>query len=149
MAEPRPGAAGNLQRRWPRRLPRGRRGPAAAAFHVTCAALLVLVVLASGLEIHPASESHDPLASFAHSEGEAYFPGASHPIQPHHAEAARMAQRPVCAICLNRLQNVGARPAPATRVTSSLAGGSLPIASALSPLQRSLRPDGARAPPAA
>jgi hypothetical protein len=126
-----------------------RRRRPAAIFQVACAALLIVVVLAAGLEIHPAAESHDPLASFAHPEGEAYFPGASHPVQPHHAETARVAQRPVCAICLSRLQNVGARPAPTARIATSLAGGSLPIASALSPLQRSLRPDGARAPPAA
>jgi hypothetical protein len=137
MAEPRPRASGILQR------------PTATGFQVACAALLALAVLAGGLEIHPAAESHDPLAGFAHAAGETYFPGASHPVQPHHAETARMAQRPVCAICLSRLQNVGARPAPAARVSGSLAAGSLPINSALSPLQRSLRPDGARAPPAA
>jgi hypothetical protein len=139
MAASRPGASGNLLRR----------GRPAAVVQVTCAALLAVLVLAGGLEIHPAAESHDPVAGMSHPEGETYFPAASHPVLPHHAEGARMAQRPVCPICLSRLQNVGAPLALAALLSSCLAGGALPIASALSPLQRSLRPDGARAPPAA
>lgn len=140
MALATPGEAGILLRRRPRRYP-------AAALRVLCATLLAVVVAAGALEIHPTAESHEPLAGLAHSEGDSYFPAASHPTLPHHAESAREAQRPPCAICLNRLQNVGDRPAPAAHATAHAAGGALPIAAALAPLQRSLRPDGARAPP--
>lgn len=106
-----------------------------------------MVVAAGALEIHPAAESHEPLAGLAHSEGDSYFPAASHPTLPHHAESAREAQRPPCAVCLNRLQSIGDRPMPAAHAAAYVAGGALPIAVALSPLRRSLRPDGARAPP--
>jgi hypothetical protein len=116
-------------------------------------AALALMVLLGGLDFHPAAESQEPLAALSAQHqaaaSEEYYPAASHPVQPPHAENATAAQRPFCAICFNRSQGSGARPTHAARLSTLLSGPSLPAAVAVSPLQRSLRPDGARAPPAA
>ena len=112
------------------------------------AALLAALVLLGGLEIHPGGEAHDPIAGLAGHQ-DVYFPGASHPVARPHAEEARAVPRPPCAACLNRLQGSGAHLALAASLSSPLAGQPLPSAAAVTPLQKSLRPDGARAPPAA
>lgn len=112
------------------------------------AALLAGLVLLGGLEIHPGGEAHDPIAGLAGHQ-DLYFPGASHPVARPHAEEARAAPRPPCAACLNRLQGSGAHLAPAASLSTPLAARPLPPAAAVTPLQKSLRPDGARAPPAA
>ena len=125
------------------RLARRRRSVA----RVSWAALLAALVLLGGLEIHPASEAHDAVAALGGHQQEVYFPGASHPVQPAHAETATPVQRPLCAACLNRVQSMGARLDRSASLVTPLLGGALPVAVATSPLLRSLRPDGARAPP--
>jgi hypothetical protein len=72
-----------------------------------CAAVTAALVLWAGMEIHPAAESHDAAACLS-GHAEIYFPAASHPFQVAHAEAARPAERPQCAVCLNRIQSTGA-----------------------------------------
>jgi hypothetical protein len=122
---------------------------ARSAAHAGWAALLAALVLLGGLEIHPGAEAHDPLAGLAGGHQDLYFPGASHPVARPHAEEARAVPRPPCAACLNRLQGSGAHLAPAASLSTPLAGHPLPPAAAVAPLQKSLRPDGARAPPLA
>jgi hypothetical protein len=140
----------SLQVRLPRRGgPAGTPCPPCTAARIACAAMLATVVLLGGLELHPADESHDPLGSLAGRQGDTFFQGASHPVQPPHAETAREARRPVCALCLNRLQSLGARLDRAARLSTLTASRRLPFAVATAPLLRSLHPDGARAPPAA
>jgi hypothetical protein len=112
------------------------------------AALLAALVLLAGLEIHPGGEAHDTLAGLAGHQ-DFYFPGASHPVARPHLEEARAVARPPCAACLNRLQGSGVHLARAASLSSPLAGPPLPPAAAVTPLQQSLRPDGARAPPRA
>jgi hypothetical protein len=134
-----PGSAGSSTRERRRRQGRGRlRGTAA---------LLAALLLLGGLEVHAAGETHDLVAGVPSHHQDVYFPGASHPVLPPHAEAATAAQRPLCAVCLNRLQGSGVRPAPAARLSSPLAGQPLPPAAAVSPRRQAPRPDGGRAPP--
>ena len=123
--------------------PRRARSPARVAW----AALLAALVLLGGLEIHPAAEAHDAVAALGGHQPDVYFPDASHPVQPPHAETATPVQRPLCAACLNRVQSMGARLDRSASLVTPLPGGALPVAAATSPLLRSLRPDGARAPP--
>ena len=123
--------------------PRGR-----AVAQIGWAALLAALVLLGGLEIHPSGEAHDMIAGLAGHQ-DFYFPGASHPVARPHAEEARAVPRPPCAACLNRLQGSGAHLARASSLSTPLAGHPLPPAAAVAPLQKSLRPDGARAPPLA
>jgi len=116
------------------------------------AALLAALVLLGSLEIHPGAEAHESIAGVAGLAGghrDIYFPGASHPVARPHAEEAKAVPRPLCAVCLNRLQGSGAHLAAAASLSTLLAGHSLPPAAAVAPLQKSLRPDGARAPPLA
>ena len=127
--------------------PRSRHARSAA--RVAWAALLATLVLLGGLEIHPAAEAHDAVAALGGHQQEVYFQGASHPVQPAHAETATPVQRPLCAACLNRVQSMGVRLDRAARLGTPLPGRTLPAAVATSPLRRSLRPDGARAPPLA
>ncbi|HXO27750.1 MAG TPA: hypothetical protein VOA80_10425 [Thermoanaerobaculia bacterium] len=115
---------------------------------VGSAALLGALVLLGGLEIHPAGEAPDPIAGLAGHQ-DFYCPGANHPGALPHAEEARAVPRPPCAACLNSLQGSGAHLAPAASLSTPLAARSLPPAAAVTPLRKSLRPDGARAPPAA
>jgi hypothetical protein len=127
----------------------GRPAARRATAQVVWAAALALLVLAGGLEIHPAGESHDPVSGLAGQQGETYFQGASHPVQPAHAERAVEAQRPFCAVCLNRLNGLGTRLEAPSELAQPVADQSLPPAVAVSPLARAMRPDGARAPPLA
>jgi hypothetical protein len=113
---------------------------------VAWVALLAVQVLLGALEIHPGGEAHDPIAGLAGHQ-DLYFPGASHPVARPHAEEARAVPRPPCAACLNRLQGSGAHLALAASLSSLPAGQPLPPAALVTPLQKSLRPDGARAPP--
>ncbi len=140
MMEMLPGGAGTLRRR-------GRGGRAWVIAQAAVAALLAATVLGGGLEIHPANEASEPLAALAGHHDETFFQGASHPVQPAHAENATPVQRPICAVCLNRLNGFGAQPGRGAALSIGLADHSLPPAVAASPLLRSLRPDGARAPP--
>jgi len=112
------------------------------------AALLAASLLLASLEIHPGAEAHEPIAGLAGHQ-DLYFPGASHPVARPHAEEAKAVPRPLCAVCLNRLQSSGAHLAATASLSTPLAGHSLPPAAAVAPLQKSLRPDGARAPPLA
>jgi hypothetical protein len=139
MKETPPGTPGASRRRQ-------RPGPAARA---GVAALLAALVLLGALEIHPAAEAHDPIAGLAGAHQDVYFPNASHPVDRPHAEAATAVPLPACAACLNRLQGRGARLAPAAHLARLVAGHPLPPNAAIAPLQQSLRPDGARAPPLA
>jgi hypothetical protein len=139
MAESSPGEAG-LARRGQRARP---------VVRTAWAALLAALVLLGGLEFHPAAESRELLGGFGGPRQEIYFPGASHPARPPHAETSPEAQRPFCAVCLSRLQGSGAPLAQAARLSAPLAVHLLPAAVAVSPLQLSRRPDGARAPPLA
>jgi hypothetical protein len=148
MSEPpirRAGSAAIVRRRWPGRGTRSSTRVARAAWPVLLAAL----VLVGGLDLHSPGASHETLASLSGNHGQVYFEGASHPVQPRHAETAKAAQRPYCALCLNRLQSMGDRPALATRLATPLAGPLPAAAVAVSPLRRSQRPAGARAPPLA
>lgn len=111
------------------------------------AALLAALVLLGGLEIHPAREAPDPIAGLAGHQ-DFYCPDANHPGARPHAEEARAVPRPPCAACLNSVQGRGAHLAPAASLAAPLAAPLLPPAAAVTPLQLSLRPDGARAPPA-
>jgi hypothetical protein len=122
----------------------GRRARSVA--QVGWAGLLAALVLLGALEIHPGEEHHDPVAGLAGHQ-DIYFLGASHPGARPHAEEAKAVPRPFCAACLNRLQGSGAHLALAASLSAPLAGLALPPASAVTPLQKSLRPDGARAPP--
>ncbi len=134
-----PGSAGSSTRERRRRQGRGLlRGTAA---------LLAALMLLGGLEVHAAGDSHDLVAGVPSRHQDLYFPGASHPVQPAHAETAAAVQRPLCAVCLNTLQGGGVRPAPATRLSSPLAAQSLRPATAVSPRRQAPRPDGGRAPP--
>lgn len=114
---------------------------------VGSAALLAALVLLGGLEIHPAGEAPDPIAGLSGHQ-DFYLQGCSHGPLPH-AEEARAVPRPPCATCLNSLQGRGAHLAPAGFLSTPLAARPLPPTAALTPLRTSLRPDGARAPPAA
>jgi hypothetical protein len=111
------------------------------------AALLGALVLLGGLEIHPAGEAPDPIAGLA-GQQDFYCPAANHPGARPHAEEARAVPRPPCAACLNSMQGRGAHLAPAASLSTPLAARPLSPAVAVTPLQLSLRPDGARAPPA-
>jgi hypothetical protein len=111
------------------------------------ALVVAALVLAGGLEIHPAAELHDPVASLSRGHQDAFFPGASHPAERPHAEAARAMERPLCAACLTQLQGRGAPHATATLLGAPLAGPLLPAGATPAPARQSLRPDGARAPP--
>ncbi len=113
------------------------------------AALLAASVLLGGLEIHPAGESHDPVAGLSGAHQETYFPGASHPAGRPHAETASAVQRPFCAVCLSRLQGRGDHRGQDPGLAAPAGGHPLPPLAAVAPLQKSLRPDGARAPPLA
>jgi hypothetical protein len=118
--------------------------PAAAVW----AAALAAVVLLSGIEVRPAAETHDPGAALArHSER--YFLGACHPLLPPHAETAKAAWRPLCAVCLNRMQSVGARFGAGNRLWLWRDGRRLPQLPAWPALHRSASADGTRAPPLA
>jgi hypothetical protein len=128
----------------PRRSQRAR-----SATQMVWAGLLAVVVLLGGLEFHPAAESQEPLGGLAGGHDDTYFQGASHPVQPPHAETATATQRPFCALCLNRLDGRGVRLEQAARLLSPPSAHALPAAVATSPLARSQRPDGARAPPLA
>jgi len=125
------------------REPRARPSARAAWTALAVAAL----VLAGGLEIHPAAELHDPVANLAPSHQDAFFPGASHPAERPHAEAARAMERPLCAACLTQLQGRGAPRATAAAPGAPLTGPLLPAGATPAPARQSLRPDGARAPP--
>jgi hypothetical protein len=113
------------------------------------AALLAVLTLLGGLEIHAAGEAHDPVAGVASRPQETYFPAARHPGLPPHAESATAVQRPLCAVCLNNLQGRGIHAAPVARLASPLAARPLPPVAAVSPHRRAIRPDGGRAPPLA
>ncbi len=118
--------------------------PAAAVW----AAALAAVVLLSGIDVRPAAETHDPGAAFArHSER--YFLGACHPFLPPHAETAKAAWRPLCAVCLNRMHNVGARFGAGDRLWICRDGRRLPQLPAWTARHRSPGADGTRAPPLA
>lgn len=119
------------------------------AAKIGAAALLAAAVLLGGLEIHPAAEAHDPIAGLSGAHQDVYYPDASHPVARPHAEAATAVQRPPCAACLNRLEGRGAHLAPVSHLARPVSGHTLPPAAAVAPLQQSLRPDGARAPPLA
>jgi hypothetical protein len=113
------------------------------------AALLAALVLLGGLEIHPSGEAHDSIAGLSGPHQDVYFPSASHPAERSHAEAATAAKRPFCAVCLNRVQGLGAHLAEQAYLSAPLAEPAPPAIAAAAPLQKSLRPDGARAPPPA
>jgi hypothetical protein len=153
MSEPstvRAESAARFAGRRPGRQARARAaGRVASALQAALAVTLASLALLAGLEIHPAGEAHEPLAGLSGRPGQVYFEGASHPVQPPHAESARMALRPYCALCIERLQSAGARPAAAARLATPLTGRLLTAAPQLAPVQRSLRPAGARAPPPA
>jgi len=138
MAGTSPSSAGSARIRW----------RAGSVARVGSAALLGALVLLGGLEIHPAGEAPDPIAGLAGNQG-FYCPDANHPGARPHAEEARAVPRPPCAACLNSMQGRGAHLAPAASLATPLAARPLPPAAAVTPLQKSLRPDGARAPPAA
>lgn len=106
-------------------------------------------MLLGGLEIHPSGESHDPIAGLTGARQETYFPAANHPAGRPHAETATPVQRPFCAVCLNRAQGRGAHLGQRPGLSAPVAGHPLPPLAAVAPLQQSLRPDGARAPPPA
>jgi hypothetical protein len=112
------------------------------------AATLAVLLLLSSLEIHPAAASHDPGACLA-GHADVYVPGASHPLQPPHAETAQEARRPCCALCLNQLQSVGAGFGQTARPGIATAGHPPPAAPAGAALRRPPHRDGARAPPLA
>jgi hypothetical protein len=139
MAETLPGAAGSSSS--PQR---------ARPVALVCGtALLAALMLLGGLEIHPSGEAHDPIAGLSGPHQDVYFPGASHPAERSHAEAATAVQRPFCAVCLNRVQGSGAHLVEIAYLSAPLAEPALPPIAAAAPLQQSLRPDGARAPPPA
>lgn len=113
-------------------------------------AALAAVVLLSGIEVRQAAagETLSPRSSFGrHSES--YFLGACHPFQSPHAETAKEAWRPLCALCLNRLHGMGADPGKGRRLWICRDGRPLPMAPAGSPLRRSRNADASRAPPLA
>lgn len=108
------------------------------------AGALAAVLLLGAVDWHPAGEPPDSLALRA---GEVYSPAAKHPHQPAHFEAADLALRPVCPVCLHHLQTSGAH----LRVAVGL---SLPAPAAVSmpdtgplPSSGSRRQDAARGPP--
>jgi len=142
------GSGGALRRTLRRALPQGT-NRARPGYLVWGAALLTAVTLLGGLEIHPPGESHDPIAGLSGAQQETYFPAASHPAGRPHAETAAPVLRPFCAVCLTRVQGSGAHLAQHPGLAAPAAGHSLPLLAAVSPLQKSLRPDGARAPPLA
>lgn len=107
--------------------------------------LLGALLLLGAVDLHPAEESHFPLAPSGES---LYFPAAAHPGQPVHLEAAYdPVHRPHCAACLHRLET---RSEPLRLVVAAVpySGGSRLW---LEPSPRAdrggRRPDGARAPP--
>jgi hypothetical protein len=159
MAETRPGGAGSsssCRHDRPDRRPDDRPSRPASTRHPLSghalrgvSALLAGLLLLGGLEIHAAGESHDLVAGVPSHHQDVYFLGASHPVQPPHAETATAVQRPLCAVCLNRLQGNGIHAAPAARLSSPLAAQALPPVVAVSPRRQAPRPDGGRAPPLA
>lgn len=106
--------------------------------------LFAAVLLLGAFDWHLAGEPPEALVPRA---GEIYFPGASHPDQPAHLEAAIPAQRPVCPTCLHNLQTSGGHLRAVRAVApSTLATSALPD---LVPLTAggSHRPSPARGPP--
>jgi hypothetical protein len=161
MAETRPGSAGlSSSERHERhgappahRAHRARRAlrPLSPAGHPLrgTSALLALLLLLGGFESHPAGESHDPVAGLAGHQHDVFFPAASHPVAPAHAEAAAAVQRPLCAVCINGLRGNASPVAPVARLAAPRTAQPLPAAAAVSPLRQPLRPEGGRAPPLA
>jgi hypothetical protein len=106
--------------------------------------LLAAFLLLGVVDFHPAGESH---GTFAPSGSKVYFPGAEHPSQPAHFEAAQEAQQPSCPLCLHRLQTSGAHLRPVSGLALPAPRIALERDTAAPPSRISRRLDGARAPP--
>lgn len=107
--------------------------------------LLIAVLLLGALDWHPAGDVHgDPAAGGS----QVYFPGAEHPHQPVHFEQADPAHRPVCPVCVHRVQASGAHLRPSAAMAPPLPGGWEGVELSRPLLSLALRPGGARAPPA-
>jgi hypothetical protein len=106
-----------------------------------------LLVLVPVLDLHPPGEAHDPLVALGQSQHEVYYPGASHPLAPQHAEAAEAAHRPICPACLNRLQTGGAHQARPVPLPTPRSAERVAAAGPVLPVERAVPAPGARGPP--
>ncbi|HEX3528662.1 MAG TPA: hypothetical protein VH988_16490 [Thermoanaerobaculia bacterium] len=109
------------------------------------AAFLALVVSLAAVAPHSSCAAH----SFGVAEEESFSHAAVHPGQPLHFEASEIVKRPVCEICLLRLQTAGIRLVAAASCGVPSASGVVSSETAPVPcgLSRLSRP--ARAPPIA
>jgi hypothetical protein len=108
------------------------------------AAVFAAILLLGAVDWHPAGESPHSLLSGA---GEVYFPGAEHPDQPVHFDAAQPAERPACPVCLHHLQTSGAHLlAAALLVPPALESAAAPAPDRVN-ASGSSRSTGARGPP--
>lgn len=108
--------------------------------------LLGALLLLGAVDLHPAAESHLPLAPAGGAS--VYFPEAAHPGQPVHFEAAHdPVERPHCEACLHQLKTRAEAPRPVAAAVPAAAGSGLWLAPAPRADRGSRRSDGARAPP--
>jgi hypothetical protein len=130
--------------------------PAAGLVRPFWAAALAVAVFLGAVDYHPAGEVHafGESADAAHSAHGAdgaevsFSSTARHPNQPLHLESSEAGTRPLCPLCLHRLQTSGghlsASPAGALPVLCSV----LPTGSVAATAGASHHPREARAPPA-
>lgn len=108
------------------------------------AGFIAALLLLGAVDWHPAGERPDSLVPAA---GEIYFPGATHPDQPVHLEAAHAAERPHCPVCLHHLQTSGAHLRVSVLVAPPAATASAAPAPNRVNASGSSRSSGARGPP--
>jgi|SRR6185369_475311 len=109
------------------------------------ALLLALAVFAATGDYHPAA-GH-VFAEAAGSESSSYSHAAVHPGQPLHFEASEIVKRPVCEICLLRLQTAGAHLLESVQAVPLVAQDRVPTAAPPRAGRPALRPCSTRGPP--
>jgi hypothetical protein len=108
----------------------------------------VWAVALGSVDVHPAGEVHAFGETAAASRSQ-YSASAVHPRQPVHFETSDTAQRPVCPVCLLRLQTAGVRLVQGAGFEPPAEQGTLPVSLPLALADLSCQPFGARAPPLA
>ncbi|HEX6904911.1 MAG TPA: hypothetical protein VF789_34705 [Thermoanaerobaculia bacterium] len=108
------------------------------------AVLLIPVLLLGAVDWHPAEDLHGATAS---GPGEVYFPGAAHPDQPVHFEQADPAHRPLCPVCVHRMQTSGAYLPLSVVLAPPVRQAREAVEAAPLRSSTALRSSGARAPP--
>ncbi|HXO21443.1 MAG TPA: hypothetical protein VOA87_16135 [Thermoanaerobaculia bacterium] len=108
------------------------------------AALLLPLVFAGALDIHPAGEAHDLLAGIGRRT---VVQATSHKGKALHLHSATAEERPTCAACLLRLQTSGAHLPPSAVPAAPMTAGRIQPAAAPAAERYASNPRGARGPP--